>query len=376
MLLLNTKSACARSWNILVSVKTLSQLDFFYLIFWENRDYTFYVLVGETFCLQDIYNSKFAQLPNLILNCDSSQLISKIEKIGMVLTTESSAACLDMQALLLFSLCSELDIPVVEMQHSIVQYGVHYHAEVKSYAETKSYGTFKYYINVEPFAEHLLSFYPVTTERCQGTVIGFPKYHLSGLQCSGCDAGYILIFSNFNFECYTPEDLCTFSGCILKAAAAHPEFQFVWKTCTETEDCFIKNVNLDAYENITLVQSDQLLSLLSLESLIKNASKVISTLSTVLLDCEAYRKNTILFKCESVAQLFSEINNCCTFSNSEQLIVFVENEESCLVNSGKLREFDNSKFRNFVEQTFSNCRKARTEILKQIARYSALIGCH
>ena len=127
MLLLNTESECAR--NILVLVKALSQLDNFYLIFKENGDYTFYLSVRETFCLQDFYNSRLAQLPNLILICDSAQLIRKVEKFGMVLTADCSASGIGLKTMQFLALCSELDIPVVEMQHSLFQYGIHYHAE-------------------------------------------------------------------------------------------------------------------------------------------------------------------------------------------------------------------------------------------------------
>jgi len=250
MLLLNRKSDCAR--NILVLVKFLSQLDNFYLIFKENSDCTFYVSVRETFCLQDFYNSRLAQLHNLILSCDSAQLLRKVEKFGMVLTTDCSASGTSVQDMQFLALCSELDIPVVEMQHSLFQYGIHYHAEAMPYAETKSYGTTDECMNVEPFAEHLLSFYPVTTEHRQGTVVGFPKYHLNELQVPGYDAGYILIISDFNFESCSSEDFCTFLGCVIKAAAAHPEIQFVWENAsTETVECFNKNIRLNAYENIT-----------------------------------------------------------------------------------------------------------------------------
>ena len=371
MLLLNTESECAR--NILVLVKALSQLDNFYLIFKENGDYTFYLSVRETFCLQDFYNSRLAQLPNLILICDSAQLIRKVEKFGMVLTADCSASGIGLKTMQFLALCSELDIPVVEMQHSLFQYGIHYHAEAKSYAETISYGTLSESINVEPFAEHLLSFYPVTMEHRHGTVMGFPKYHLNELQDPCYDAGYILIISDFNFESCSSEDFCAFLGCIIKAAVAHPEIQFVWEnTSSETVDCFNKKINLNAYENITLARSDQMLRLLSPDSLIKNASKVISTLSTALLDCEAYRKNSIVFKCESVLQLFAEINSCSTFSNSDQLNSFIESRELSLINTGKSIEFDNSKFRNFVAGTFHICSKPKHDILKHIARYSVL----
>ena len=116
-----------------------------------------------------------------------------------------------------------------------------------------------------------------------------------------------------------------------------------------------------------------MLRLLPPDSLIKNASKVISIVSTALLDCEAYRKDSIVFKCESVAPLFAGINSCRTFSSYDQLASFIDSQEPCLINTGKLIEFDNSEFRNFVAHTYSSCRKPKCEILKQIAKYSALL---
>ena len=372
MLSLNTKSECTR--NILVCVNVLSQLDYLYLIFNENPDYKFYVFIQNGFCLQDFYNCRLAGLPNLIISSNPLELFCIIENIGMVLTAGCVVSRHCMKALQLLVTCSELNIPIVEVQHSLFQHGMHYFVENKSYAETKSYETINHNINIDHLTDDLLSFYPVTAEHRQGTVIGFPKYHLNDLLLSYYDAKYVLILTDINFDLFSPEEFDIFLGCLIKTAVTHPNIQFLLKPSENDADCFLnKTINLGSYENITFVQSDPVLSLISLDSLIKNSAKVVvSTASNVLLDCEAYRKDIAVFRSNSNALLLNEINSCCTFGTPDELTVFVESKEHSPIETGKLIEFDNLKFREFIERSFKISKQPKGKILKEIVRFSAL----
>lgn len=369
MLVLNSTKEYGR--NMLVFVNSLSQLDNLFLIFAENEGYTFYVLFQQELCLQDFYNSRLSGLANLILCCDPRQILSKIEKFGMVLAAECSAAGRSLPALQLLSLCSELGIPIAEVQQGLFQYGMHCHAAARSYAESKSYETIGNAIDIDSYTDYLLSFYPVTTEHRQGTVIGFPKYHLAGLEHSGCDAHYVMVITDFDPECFSPEDFAAFLGCLMKTAASHQDTVFLWKPGAEAPAFMNKTISIDACDNITVVPLDPMLSLLPSDSLVKNASKVICTVSTALLGCEAYGKDTAVFKCGSDLQLLGEINSCRTFSNSDELAAFIESDEQSPVDTGKLMEFDNLKFRNFVYHNFKTCQLPKTEILKRVAKHSA-----
>lgn len=366
MLLLNSHSSPNK--NILVIVNVLSKLDNAYLVFKENPDYSFFAIVLGTYTLQDYYNSRLSKLNNLILNDHKEQLIYKIEKMGMVISTECAPTSLCRYGLRLLALCDALRIPIVELQHGLFQYGLHYSVEPKSYE------TMYDFLNIDNFTTHLLSFYSVTTEYRHGIVVGFPKYHFKDFHNYNYDAQYILILTNFNWDCFSPEDFDRFLGCIIKTTESHPDIQFLWKPHSAELGYYLnKTINLDAYSNLTVVQSDPLLSLLSLDSLVKNAAKVISTISTVLFDCEAYQKPTAVYKCSANSQLLDEIKSCCTFSNESELKKFIESKEPCRITTGKLIEYDNSKFRKFVEEEYKLTSLSKMEILQQIAKYTSLL---
>lgn len=368
MLILNSNLIDTK--NILVIVNGLPKLDNAYLIFRENKDCTFYVIFNGKFCIQEYYNSRLSKLPNLIINEKAeTELFVKIEKFGLVITTECAAAPSCLPGLIILALCAELHIPIVELQHGLFQYGLHYTVEDESYKKIYDF------LNVDNFTDYLLSFYPVNTEYRKGTVIGFPKYHLCDLQpYNNYDAGYVLILTNFNWDCFSPEDFDNFLGCLLKTTEAHREIQFVWKPHPSEIGLYLnKNqINLDAFNNITIVSDDPMLNLTPLDSLVKYASKIISTLSTVLFDCEAYGKDTAVFKCGANSQLLSEIDSCYTFSNESQLRAFIESKQRFQITTGKLIEYDNSEFRKLIDEHYSLCRLPKKEVLKSVVKYRTL----
>lgn len=51
-----------------------------------------------------------------------------------------------------------------------------------------------------------------------------------------------------------------------------------------------------------------------------------STISTVLLDWEAYNKDTAIFKCDANSELLTELNNFYSFSLYEELSIFVKKQ--------------------------------------------------
>lgn len=371
-MILSNASLDAR--NILVIVNSLSELDSAWLIFRENPDYVFCAVIPGEFCFQDFCNSRLSELPNLILNCSQNDVLYKIRNTGLVLAVGCGASGILPDFLRLISFCSELHIPVAELQCSILRLGASDFTKPESYAETKTLKTDHDFINAGGFADYLLSYYPATAERCNGTVIGFTKYHQKELNCSFCNAGYVLVLADFSVGCFTAEDTDAFLGCIIKTAASYPDIQFLIRPDDSgIEFYFNKTISFNACENITIVQFDPLLGLIPFDSLIADSAKVVSTLSSSLLECEALGKDTIVYKCKSCSGLLDEIDECRTFSNADELRPFVEGREHCAVRTGKLIEFDNSVFRDFVERTFSVPDLPKQQILKQIVRYSALL---
>ena len=354
--------------NILFYVNGISQLENSYLIFKENPDIMFFVISVSNINMQDFYNSKLRFLKNLILNDNSVELIYKIEKFGMLITTVCSGAYCCRTGLQVISICLNIGIPVVELQHGLFEYGLHYNVEPKCFETQYDF------LDVDNFTDYLLSYYPVVSKKRDVTVIGFPKYYATDIDIPLYTANYVLILTNFNWDCFTSEDFNVFLGALLKVVTQNSEINFIWKPHPAEIQFFIdKRINLDFYPNITIAQLDNLTKLLTLDNLIKYADKVISTISTVLLDCEAYNKDTAIFKSDANSELLTELNNFYSFSSYEELSFFVKEKTKSKLQTGKLLKYNNSLFRKFILEKYHLPIKDNKKILQAILEKQKII---
>src|SRR5574344_1370781 len=335
MLLLN-ESTLENKKRILFFCNGFSQLENSYLMFQNNPDIEFWVWLVNNISIKDFYNSKLSKLPNLIVNENHEELLYKLEKFGMLITTVCSGAFCCRAGLHAISICMNIGIPVVELQHGLFEYGLSYNVE------PVNYGTMYDFLNVDNFSDYLLSYYPIKTQYREGVVIGFPKYHLHKIKLPKFDANYVLILTNFNWDCFTSEDFTVFLGALLKVVTKYPSVNFLWKPHPAELHFFTgRKINLALYPNITITQDDPLTKLIPLDSLIKFADKVISTISTVLYDCEAYKKKTAIFNSRGNSALLSKLKKYYSFEVFEELELFMEEKVDSQIVTGMLLDYDN-----------------------------------
>jgi hypothetical protein len=85
--------------------------------------------------------------------------------------------------------------------------------------------------------------------------------------------------------------------------------------------------------------------------LIKNAKKVISTVSTVLLECEIHHKPTIIYEAISINCLINKLAIKTTFKNYQELDK-AYNSKTLLLKTGVLKQYDNSIFRETINTLY------------------------
>ncbi|MDR2252126.1 MAG: hypothetical protein LBD98_04850 [Endomicrobium sp.] len=338
--------------KILCFLEAKNRFDLFYDIAKNNYDMLFFIssLVSK----DEFYRHKIAYLKNVFL-CENNankirDLFLKVKIFGLHITTYCQPSSAHIFGLKVVKLCNKVQIPVLELQHGMFQLGLHYYNASKT-LESDS-------LPVESYADKCLSYYPVDDIKNQ-IVIGYPNFAKPAPAIKG---NYTLVLTNLHWNVYEKINVYKFYYAVIKFASENPSQIFLWLPhAGETlyggiNHTFIKSL-LEIYpsakKNFINVKENKVSSLVPTSEYIRKAGHVISTISTTLLDCEMYKKPTIIWESEETKVLLDKIKTKTSFRDYNDLCkVFYMPHSNLYLKSGLLLPYDNAAFREAVDKHY------------------------
>ena len=338
--------------NIFFYLSGKYHFDMFYNIFALNKDIEFFIY-SKNISKDDFLRSKLVKLENVIFTKDIENILYKALSFGCFISTELQAARPHDYSLKIASLFKLLNIPVVEIQHGLFQLGYSYQSlpvRDRFYSDS---------IAIEGFSDYSLLYYNMETSK-KYQVIGFPEYiKKSTKTIIKKKDTYTLILSNMHWDAYDIEEKYRFYYSVIKFVENSSDKLFIWKL--HYGETFANNKKIineimgmfpKAKEKILFANDNDMLKNISVSELIVKSKSIISTVSTVLLNCEMYKRPTYIYESKSVKCLIDKIEKKTTFKNLDELKEVFEKDDKANLNSGLLIEYDNNKFIDFINDVY------------------------
>lgn len=346
-------------------LRGVHHFDLFYNIFKDNPDIEFYF--HSNFIPVDFYRrSKLYELPNVYFVADLKKFKYKLNGFGAFITTDAQATAPHAYSLELINFFNKMKVPVFELQHGLFQLGLHYYdLPKKEVFHDDSFPT-------QSFADHLLTYY-VQKNAVPGTVIGYPAFTQ---RPEPYDGEYTLILSNLHWETYDKEEEYQFYKMIFELAVDNPKQTYIWKMHHGEQanphcNSMIKSlfeIYPSARKNIIFYHENEFLSKSPITELIQKSREVISTVSTVLLDCDICRKKTVTYSCPTVECLIKRMKNPQPFTNLTELKDLLTQPENKF-STGLLQQYDNKSFRKTLDQLYKRTALSQQAFLELVLEF-------
>ena len=316
-----------------------------------NPDVEFY-FHSRTFAGVDFMATPMSECPNAHFVGDFDELKFKLNLFGAFITTDANAARSHVYSLKLVSMFKALGIPVLELQHGMFQIGLHY------YDVPSGMSFWGDSLPSKSFADRVLAFYQPIRRTPPSTVIGYPPY--SGEPSGGGGGEYLLVLTNLHWPTYTTDEKMAFLDAVAALVESRPELPVVWKMHhAETPPASKINQMVgevlgrhpDAKRRIRFAHLDPEFKDKTASELIAGAKCAVSTVSTVLLDCEIYRRPTAVYACASNDCLVKMIKSADFFGDGSSLAALFERGLRP-IQSGKLLAYDNAAFRAALDAIY------------------------
>ena len=317
----------------------------------RNPDYHFYL--HSNFVTEDQFRkSELHGIANVHFVQDFRRIVYKLNLFGAFITTDAHAVHAHFYSLKLIRLFRRMGTPVYELQHGMFQIGLHYYdLPHDEYVGDDSLPT-------TTFADKVLAYYPPVSRAAPFVTIGYPPYDLGC--CRKTQPGeYVLVMSNLHWQTYSHEEKHAFYYAVMEYARRHEETLFIWRMhpgeAANKACAVIVNGLFALYpelrKRLIFQRDSMLLAKTGVEGMVRQAKAVISTVSTVLMDCEIAGKPTAVYACKTNACLIGMLESKdAAFSNVDEL----ENVMSrgTPFSSGLLRPYDNAAFRMEIENSY------------------------
>ena len=345
--------------RVICYLKGVFHFDLFRNILQENPDIDFFIH-SDSITVDEYRKSNIYELSNVYLVTDLKRFKYKLNLFGAFITVDAQAASPHNYSLELIRLFNKMRVPVFELQHGLFQLGLHYYdCPVKENIHADSLPT-------TSFADHVLTYYPISNYS-NTTQIGYPPY------CRKLDSftgNYVLILSNLHWDTYTPEEKYYFYKTMCQFAAENPDKTFIWKMHHGEKvngNCHSMIKTLfslfpTARKNIIFYHENEFLNKSSTTELIQKAQTVISTVSTVLLDCDMCKKKTVTFSSPAVKCLIERMKQPQAFTNLQELKELLAQPENHF-STGLLYKYDNEAFRKILNKLYKHTELSNKEFL-------------
>ena len=244
-----------------------------------------------------------------------------------MITTDAQSTSAHKKSLQFVNFFQKNNIKVLELQHGLFQIGLHYSSVP----------------NKDPLLQP------------NEIVIGYPLYNNKNVK--KIKGEYTLILSNLHWNIYTDSQRNLFYTSVIQLVKNNPDTLFVWKmhhgeiaNLNKVKEIF--SIWGEMKRNIIFTNDDSLFKYTSTSDLIKNSKNVISTVSTVLLECEIHHKPTIVFETQAINYLINKIKRKTTFRNYDELKKRYNNKYLNL-RTGLLIQYNNSIFREAINKFYN-----------------------
>ena len=335
--------------NIFCYLNGKHHFDLFYPIIKQNQNINFFVF-SPNVNLDDFIQSQLYQLNNVTLiknnEAEINELVFKIKAFGLMITTDAQATSAHKKSLQFVNFFQKNNIKVLELQHGLFQIGLHYNSTPNKDAFRSDC------LPLTSYADYVLTYYP--SLQPNEIVIGYPLYNNETMK--NIKGEYTLILSNLHWNIYTDSQRNLFYTSIIQLIKNNPDTLFIWKMhhgeiANLNKAKEILNTWGEMKKNIIFTNDDSLFKYTSTSDLIKNSKNVISTVSTVLLECEIHHKPTIIFETQAIKCLINKIQRKTTFHNYQELKK-AYNSKYLNLRTGHLIQYDNSIFREAINKYF------------------------
>lgn len=337
--------------NVLLFVSNINIIENCSEIISQNTtSINYYACSPNNSLLPEFNNSEISNLENLYV-VDFNDIIFKVEIFGLVISSITHAAYNNKLGIKILPIFKKLEIPIIELQHGFIQYGLNYLADNENYKRIYDFG----YCN--GWADHVLTYFDINNEK-NFTKIGYPKQRKNTRNIES--SGYILILTNFNWDIYSFMEISNFYSFILRLFIDFPDQKFIFKVHPAEVRIFKEFYDTieTSFDNVIISHRNNIFNLIKTEKLIQSAFKVISTISTTLLDCELYSKQTIIYKCKSNSEIFSTFQKVITFSDYTELVNFINSKIDCKIRTGYLNQYDNEAYIGTINKMYKEtCKK-------------------
>ena len=353
------------SKNIFCYINGKHHFDLLYSIVAQNQDINFFVF-SPNINLDDFIQSQLYSLNNITLiknnEAEINELIFKIKAFGLMVTTDAQATSAHKKSLQFVNFFQKNKVKVLELQHGLFQLGLHYSSKPNKDAFKSDC------LPLASYADYVLTYYPTLLPN--EIVIGYPLYNKKNMP--NIKGEYTLILSNLHWNIYTDSQRNLFYTSVIQLIKNNPNTLFIWKMhhgeiaqLNKVKE--ILNTWGEMKKNIIFTNEDSLFKYTSTSDLIKNSKNVISTVSTVLLECEMHHKPTIIFETQNIKCLVDKIQRKTTFQNYQELKE-AYNSKHLNLRTGHLIQYNNSIFRDTINKLYKEPNTAN--ILDNIMSFS------
>jgi len=288
-------------------------------------------------------------------------VLLRLDDFAVCLTTLATPHRAHLKGLQIFTACSRLGVPVLELQHGLFQQGAAF-VEVSrtpgsGFANAAQGGA------ARNFRDDLVGW-------SGKDGIGLPQFH--DLK-PATDDGYVLILSNLHRSVFSEVERRLFYEGVAQLVRRHPETRFLWKPHQaelqrKLEPLYAPLME-QVGENLELLTRETMAGRTTLD-LIRCCSCAVSSLSSVVLELEMYAKPTLLYAPVSMEDAVAIMGAVHPFDDDLSLLSayadLMQRPDAYRMQTGFLKPFDPDRLRAILKRNWRSETIAKADLAQAI----------
>ena len=298
---------------------------------------------------------------NVQLIGNMTDVLLRLDDFAVCLTTLATPHRAHLRGLQIFTACSRLGIPVLEMQHGLFQLGVAF-VEV-SKTPGSGFPSAAMGAAARNFRDDLIGW-------SGEDGIGLPQFH--DLKPAS-DDGYVLILSNLHRSVFSEVERRLFYEGVARLVRKHRRTKFLWKPHQselqrKLEPLYAPLMN-EVGANLQLLTKEAMAGTTTLE-LIRCCSRAVSSLSSVVLELEMYAKPTLLYAPVSMEGAVSIMGTVHPFVDDLSLSAayddLLQRPDAYRMQTGFLKPFEPEKLRAILRRNWRSGGVSKADLAQAI----------
>lgn len=288
-------------------------------------------------------------------------VLLRLDDFAVCLTTLATPHRAHLKGLQIFTACSRLGVPVLELQHGLFQQGAAF-VEV-SRTPGSGFANAAQGAAARNFRDDLVGW-------SGKDGIGLPQFH--NLK-PATDDGYVLILSNLHRSVFSEVERRLFYEGVAQLVRRHPETRFLWKPHQaelqrKLEPLYAPLME-QVGENLELLTRETMAGRTTLD-LIRCCSRAVSSLSSVVLELEMYAKPTLLYAPVSMEDAVAIMGTVHPFDDDLSLLSayadLMQRPDAYRMQTGFLKPFDPDRLRAILKRNWRSETIAKADLAQAI----------